>query len=98
MGQVFELFETDNNPTGIKQVSLPAYQTSDGTIFHTKREAEEHEANEQLVKDLVNKFQKWSNPSKVGGWTMRGMGDEFVKADNRTLEAYTRYVISQIKG
>jgi len=98
MGQLVELFDDATDTTGIKQVSLPAYQTSDGTIFNTKKEAEAHEANEQLVKNLVEKYQHWNNSFRVGGWTMRGNGDEFVTADHRNLEAYTRYVINQIKG
>lgn len=98
MGQLVELFDEDVNTTGIKQVSLPAYQTSDGTIFNTKNEAEEHEASEQLVKTLVKKYQRWDSSDRVGGWTMRGDGWEFVTADNGKMESYTRYIISQIKG
>jgi len=98
MGQVLELYNSNNESTGIKQISLPAYQTSDGKIFHTQKEAEKHEATEQMIKDLVNEYQDWRHSFRVGGWTMRGVGDEFVPADNRKLEAYTRFVISQIKG
>lgn len=98
MGQVLELFETDTAEDGIKKITIPAYQTSDGTIFHNQHEAEEYEAKERLVKSLVEDYQNWKNSYRVGGWTIRGMGDEFVEADSRTLEAYTRYVISQIKG
>lgn len=99
MGQVLELFETDENETvGVKEVRVPAYQTSDGTIFKTKQEADAHEAQEQFVKNTVKDYQRYNNPFRVGGYTMRGNGDEFVTADHRNLEAYTRYVISQIKG
>ena len=98
MGQLLELFDNGDNHKGVKQVSMPAYQTSDGQIFYTKREAEDHEASEQLIKDLVNNYQTWKNPVQVGGWTARGMGDEFVRADKKTLERYTRYIISKIKG
>jgi len=98
MGQILDLFENDNYSTGVKQISMPAYQTSNGKIFYTKGEAEDYEASEQLIKDLVNNYQTWNNPNQVGGWTLRGMGDEFVRADCNTLEIYTRYIVSQIKG
>lgn len=98
MGRILNLFDETDNSTGVKQVSMPAYQTSDGQIFYTKKEAEDHEASEQLIKDLVNSYQTYKNPIQVGGWTLRGIGDEFVRADRHTLERYTRYVISKIKG
>ena len=98
MGQLLELFDNGDNHKGVKQVSMPAYQTSDGKIFSSKEEAEEHEANEQLIKNLVENYQTWKNPVQVGGWTVRGIGDEFVRADRRTMESYTRYIISKIKG
>lgn len=98
MGQILELFDEDTQTTGVKQVTVPAYQTSDGTIFNSKLEAEAHEENERLVEDLVTDYQRWDSNWRVGGWTMRGNGDEFVTADRRTLESYTRYVISKIKG
>ena len=100
MNNLAYLFDEDKskNENGVRTVTVPAYQTSDGTIFNNKKKAEAHEANEQLVKNLVKKYQHWNNSFRVGGWTMRGNGDEFVTADHQKLEAYTRYVINQIKG
>jgi len=100
MNNIAYLYDEDKskNETGVRTVTVPAYQTSDGKIFNSKKEAEEHEANEQLIKNLVENYQTWKNPVQVGGWTVRGMGDEFVRADRRTMESYTRYIISKIKG
>ena len=100
MNNIAYLYDEDKskNETGVRTVTVPAYQTSDGKIFSSKEEAEEHEANEQLIKDLVESYQTWNNPTQVGGWTARGIGDEFVRADHRTMERYTRYIISKIKG
>lgn len=98
LGQVLELFDIETESAGVKQISVPAYQTSDGKVFHNKHEADEHEASEQLIKNLVEDYQTWKNPAQVGGWTARGMGDEFVRAERHTMERYTRYIISKIKG
>lgn len=89
----------------VKQIKVYAYKTTDGKIFNTKEMAEEHEANEQLVKSLIQSFQyhddtinrlRWG--VAVYGLANRGGGYEIVTPRPGSMEAYTRYVISQIKA
>ena len=100
MGQVLN-FGNNEEYNGVTQISVPAYRTSDGTVYNTKEQADKHEAAEQQIKDLVNNYNRgleWRHDRVIGGRTMRGYGWEFVHADKKTLEHYTRYVISKIKG
>ena len=100
----------------VKQIKVYAYKTTDGKIFNTKEMAEEHEANEQFVKSLIQSYQfskinnitcrhtggtrtirHWSS-NAVYGLANRGGGYEIVEPRRGSMEAYTRYVISQIKA
>ena len=110
MARVLENGKMVERDVVVKQIKVYAYKTTDGKIFNTKEMAEEHEANEQLVKSLIQSFQfhdhRITRPTRsamrlgvaVYGLANRGGGYEIVEPRRGSMEAYTRYVISQIKA
>lgn len=95
MNNVAYLFDDEQETIGVKVVSVPAYQTSDGRVFHSKADAERHEAEENLIKTLVHTYNKGSD--RIAGTTIRGWGDEWVPARQEDVIGYTRRIISHLR-